>query len=85
MQFRVERVFLTDQTGRTVSPGLEMTWHVVDAGTVDEVIDSFARTERAELVGSVLRFAGQQAVATLRAARRVFTLQIDATTVVPRS
>lgn len=50
---------------------------MLDAGTVDEVIDSFVRGERAELVGNVLRFAGLQAVATLRAAQRVYTLQID--------
>lgn len=79
MRFRVERVFLTDRAGHTLPPGTETTWHVVDAGSVDDAVQTFARREGAEIVGDVLRFAGLQAVATLRS-DRVFTVQIDPAT-----
>ena len=80
MKFRVERNFLTDESGRTLPPGVETTWHMVEGESVDEVLQAVAGLEKAELVGSILRFAGLQAVATFRVARRVFTVQIDPAT-----
>lgn len=80
MKFRVECSYLTDDAGRTLAPGIETTWHVVDGESVDDVLQHFVATQGAELVGSVLRFAGLQAVATLRSQRRVFTVQIDPAT-----
>lgn len=80
MKFRIERNFLTDEMGRTLAPGAETTWHMVDGETIDEVVRAVADLEKAELVGSILRFAGLQAVATFRAGRRVFTVQIDPAT-----
>lgn len=80
MKFRVERNFLTDEAGRTLPPGRETTWHIVEGESVDEVIRAVGALEDSELVGTVLRFAGLQAVATFRCDRRVFTVQIDPAT-----
>jgi hypothetical protein len=77
MRFRVEQIYLTDEEGRIISrPGIHPMHHMVEGGTVDEVLDTFVSTDGAEIVGDVLKFPGFQAIATVKRQQVVYTLQI---------
>ena len=75
MRFTVEERHLTDMDGRPIGNPGGVDFHTLDAETVDEAVRLFVQRDEAELIGDVLKFPGFQAVATVRKASGVYTLQ----------
>jgi hypothetical protein len=75
MRFTIEERHLTDGAGRPVSTPDAVEFHTFDAETIDEAVRLFVSGGSAELIGNVLKFPGFQAVATVRKASGVYTLQ----------
>ena len=75
MRFTVEERQLTDNDGRPVSAEDAVSFHVFDADSVDEAVRLYIGKDNAEIIGNVLKFPGFQAVATVRKATGVYTLQ----------
>jgi hypothetical protein len=75
MRFTVEERHLTDTSGRPVASPEGVAFLSCDAETVDDAIRIYIRDDQAELIGDVLKFPGFQAVATVRKATGVYTLQ----------
>jgi hypothetical protein len=78
MRFTVEERHLTDTEGRPVAetaPDL-VAFHTFDADTVDDAVRLFIKKDNGEIIGNVLKFPGFQAVATVRKASGVYTLQV---------
>ena len=76
MRFTVEERHLTEADGRpvpTTTPG-SVEFHTLDAETIDDAVRLYIK-DQAELIGSVLKFPGFQAVATVRKSSGVYTLQ----------
>jgi hypothetical protein len=76
MRFTIEERLLTDATGRPAAAPGAVSFHVCDADTVDEAIGAYVKGAQAEVIGNVLKFPGFQAVATIRKASGVYTLQL---------
>jgi len=75
IRFTIEERHLTDAAGRPV-PGPEpVEFHTFDAESVDDAVRLFVKKDEGELIGCVLKFPGFQAVATVRKASGVYTLQ----------
>jgi hypothetical protein len=75
MRFTVEERHLTEADGRPVVGTNEVEFKSVDAETIDEAVRLYVRKDDGELIGNVLKFPGFQAVATVRKAGGVYTLQ----------
>ena len=77
MRFTIEERHLTDTDGRPVAASApdSVSFHNVDADSVDDAVRLYIRAGSAEIIGSVLRFPGFQAVATVRKTTGVYTLQ----------
>jgi hypothetical protein len=76
MRFTIEQRHLTDSSGKPV--GAETaTFHVADADDADAAVRLFIRNDGGELLGDILKFAGLQAVATVRKIGGVYTLQVS--------
>jgi len=77
MRFTIEERHLTDTEGRPVAATApdSVSFHNVDAETIDDAVRIFIRDDKAEIIGNVLKFPGFQAVATIRKATGVYTLQ----------
>jgi len=77
IRFTVEERHLTDGDGRPISDttpdGVE--FHTFDAETLDDAVRLFVKRDDGEIIGTVLKFPGFQAVATIRKAGGVYTLQ----------
>ena len=54
-----------------------MTFHVREAESADDAVQLYTRDTGAEVIGTVLKFPGFQAVATVRNVKGVFTLQVS--------
>lgn len=78
MHFSIEQRQLTDAEGRPVLHN-NITYYAAEAPTVLDAVRTFADTQAATIIGNVLRFPGFQAVATLRTANGVFTIQLTPT------
>ena len=76
MRFTVEQRHLTDVTGKPVADQSATSFHNYEAHDADDAVRLFVRDCSAELIGNVLRFPGFQAIATMRSAEGVFTLQV---------
>lgn len=77
MRFTIEQRHLTNAAGQPVTDlAAAVSIHVCDAPSLDEALAWFAAEQSAEVIGSVLKFPGFQAMATLRNPTGVFTLQI---------
>jgi len=76
MRFAIEQKHLTDIAGKPVADDAGLTFHTCEAHDADDAVHFFVRDHSAELIGSVLRFPGFQAIATMRNAEGVFTLQV---------
>jgi hypothetical protein len=77
IRFTVEERHLTDVDGRPVAdttPGA-VEFHTFDAENIDDAVRLFVKRDDGEILGSVLKFPGFQAVATIRKAGGVYTLQ----------
>jgi hypothetical protein len=75
IRFTVEERHLTDGDGRPVTAPDAVRFHTFEAETIDEAVELYVSDDRAELIGNVLKFPGFQAVATIRKASGVYTLQ----------
>ena len=78
IRFTVEKRHLADSEGRPVASGEpdSVGFHNINADSVEEAVRLFVNDHQAELIGSVLRFPGYQAVATIRTPTGVYTLQL---------
>ena len=76
MRFVVEQRHLTDVEGKPISDPT-VSFHTVEAPSVDDVIVLHVKKQSGELIGDVLKFPGMQAVATLRNTGGVYTLQVS--------
>jgi hypothetical protein len=77
MRFTIEQRHLTDPNGRPVgSSDSPVSFHTFDAESASDAVRLFVDENRAELIGSVLKFPGFQAVATVRSTNGVYTLQV---------
>ena len=77
MRFRVEQIYLTDEEGKIISrPGVHPMHHLLEAGTVDELLEQFVQGDGGVIVGEVLKFPGFQAIATVKRQQVVYTLQV---------
>lgn len=75
MRFTIEERHLTDGEGRPIAAPNAVAFHTFDAETVDDAVRLYVHEDHAELIGNVLKFPGFQAVATVRKASGVYTLQ----------
>jgi hypothetical protein len=75
IRFTIEERHLTDEDGRPVTAADAVAFHSFDAETVDDAVRLYIRKDDAQLIGNVLKFPGFQAVATIRKASGVYTLQ----------
>lgn len=75
MRFTIEERHLTDDHGRPVAAREAVEFHTCDAETIDDAVRLFVKEDNAEIIGSVLKFPGFQAVATVRKESGVYTLQ----------
>ena len=76
MRFTIEQRHLTDGAGKPVPPTFAVTFHSCEADSADAAVREFVSDHGAEVIGEILRFPGFQAVATMRDASGVFTLQV---------
>ncbi len=77
MRFTIEERHLTDTGGRPVATTApdSVAFRSCMASTIDDAIEQYLTRDEAEIIGSVLKFPGFQAVATIRKATGVYTLQ----------
>lgn len=77
MRFTIEERHLTDKEGRPIAENAvdAVSFHICDADDVDDAVRLFVKKDDAEIIGNVLKFPGFQAVATVRKAGGVYTLQ----------
>jgi hypothetical protein len=76
IRFTIEQRHLTDAAGKLVGGVDPVSFHVRDAENAEEAVRLFVKDEPAEIIGDILKFPGLQAVATIRKAGGVYTLQI---------
>ncbi len=74
MRFSVEQIFLTDCAGKALSERGPTEYHVVEADTLDAALTAFLLKHRAGVIGTIQRFHGAQAVATVHQEQTVFTV-----------
>jgi hypothetical protein len=75
MHFTVEERHLTDTSGRPIATPYAVEFHQCDGENVDDAVRLYIIDAKAELIGDVLKFPGFNAVATVRKATGVYTLQ----------
>ncbi|HEY0155999.1 MAG TPA: hypothetical protein VGF28_01765 [Thermoanaerobaculia bacterium] len=75
IRFTIEERHLTEADGRPVVAGNNVEFVTVEAENIDDAVRLYIRKDEAELIGAVLKFPGFQAVATVRKASGVYTLQ----------
>jgi len=77
MRFTIEQRHLTDPNGRPVaSSDSPVSFHTFDAESASDAVHHFVDENSGELIGSILKFPGFQAVATVRNIDGVYTLQV---------
>ena len=77
IRFTIEERHLTDGDGKPVAQTDHdaVSFHTCDAETIDDAVRLYVKKDEAEILGSVLKFPGFQAIATVRKAGGVYTLQ----------
>src|SRR5258708_7073928 len=85
MRFTIEQRHLTDTTGRPLPSGEldTVSFHCLEADSADAAIRLFITPAQGEIIGDILKFPGFQAVATVRTASGVYTLQVAPTSSQP--
>jgi hypothetical protein len=76
MKFTIEQRHLTDDEGKPVREPA-VAYHAFDAENVDDAVRLFVKKQGAEVIGTILKFPGFQAVATVRSTSGVYTLQVS--------
>ena len=79
MRFTIEQRHLTDRSGKPIAADSPIAIHVFEAETADEAVRLFVKKDEAEVIGTILKFPGFQAVATVRNPSGVYTLQVTPT------
>jgi len=77
MRFSIEQRHLTDAAGKPVPRDADVSFHVCEATSADDAVSLYARGAGAEIIGDVRKFPGFQAMATMRTADGVYTLQVS--------
>jgi hypothetical protein len=78
MRFSIEQRHLTDAAGKPVAhDGRELSFHLLDAESADDAVRLHIRDHSAEVIGNIMKFPGFHAVATMRNAEGVYTLQVS--------
>ena len=78
MRFSIEQRHLTDAAGKPISrDGREVSFHLLEAESADDAVSIHTRERGAQVIGNVIKFPGFQAVATMRTADGVYTLQVS--------
>ncbi len=78
MRFSIEQRHLTDAAGKPVAHQPDaVSFHICEAESAEDAVHLFTRGCGAAVIGNVLKFPGFQAVATVRKADGVFTLQVS--------
>ena len=78
MRFTIEQRHLTDDAGKPLT-GEQVAFFTCEAENAEDAVRFFISDHHAEVIGTVLRFPGFQAVATMRNPTGVFTLQVSPT------
>ena len=77
MRFMIEQRHLTDGGGKPVrSDASPVAFHSAEAQSASDAIVGFASEHRGEIIGEIMKFPGFHAVATVRTAEGVYTLQV---------
>lgn len=77
IRFTIEQRNLTDPSGRPTGNGPEtVSFHSCEATAADEAVSLFLERNGGDVIGSIVKFPGMQAVATIRNATGVYTLQV---------
>jgi hypothetical protein len=77
MRFTIEQRPLTDPSGRPTANDHEaVSFHTREAESADEAVRLFLDENGGDIIGSIVKFPGLQAVATIRIASGVYTLQV---------
>ena len=77
MRFSIEQVFLTDDSGKPLDAPSAAAYHYIEAETVDAALSWFLNNQQANVVGTVRRFPGAQAIATAQQDAAVFTFHVE--------
>jgi len=77
MKFSIEQRHLTDTAGKPLPRDADVSFHVCEAVSAGEAVSLYARDTGAEVIGDVLKFPGFHAMATMRNAGGVYTLQVS--------
>lgn len=75
MRFAIEQRHLTDGSGKPIGRS-DVEFHLFDAENLDEAVGLFVGRTQAEVVGTVLKFPGLRAMATIRNPEGVYTIQL---------
>ena len=77
IRFTIEQRNLTDPNGRPTGNGPEtVSFHSCEANSADEAVRLFLERNSGAVIGDLVKFPGLQAVATIRNASGVYTLQV---------
>lgn len=80
MHFAIEKNYLAPEEKTAAYPDVagKITFHTIEAETIDEAVETFLAQEKAELVGDIVHFTDSQAVVTARKDRAIYVLQLFA-------
>jgi hypothetical protein len=77
MRFTIEQRHLTDPGGRpTANDPDTVSFHTCEAQSADAAVRLFLDGNGGAVIGDIVKFPGMQAVATMRNATGVYTLQV---------
>ena len=76
MHFTIEQRHLTDASGRPVSSAVAVWFHSIEAESASDAVRLFVEQNGGQIIGEIVKFPGFHAVATMRSANGVDTLQV---------
>lgn len=77
IRFTIEQRHLTDPSGRPTANDHEaVSFHTCVAQSADDAVRLFLDENGGDIIGSIVKFPGLQAVATIRITTGVYTLQV---------
>jgi hypothetical protein len=80
MHFTIEQRHLTDVKGKPIANSPEaLSFHTFEAESADEAVRLFVKRDDGDVIGNIQKFPGSHAVATVRMAGGVYTLQVGPT------
>jgi len=77
MHFTIEQRHLIDERGKLVTTTSLVSFHKVDASSPDDAVRLFVDDHPGEVVGEIVTYPGFHAMATVRNAHGVYTLQVS--------